>query len=398
MNILVVNAGSSSLKYQLLDMDTGELLAKGLCERVGYENAVQKHRVAKHDKVIARQMRDHRDAIGYVLNTLINDPDAPISDLSEIHAVGHRIVSGGEFFSRSCLVDDDVIEKIAICSELAPLHNPGALQVIDACRLFMPHTPQVTVFDTAYFQSIPPKAFLYGLPLRYYEKYKIRKYGAHGTSHRYVAARAAQMLGKPLEELKLITCHLGNGSSVTAVDKGVAVDTSMGMTPLDGLIMGTRCGSVDPAVITYIMRKESLTPDEMENIMNRESGLYGISGLSNDLREIRREAEMGNERANLAYEMFGYAVKKYIGQYFATMAGCDAIILTAGIGENCTRMPRMIFDGLEPMGIIYDPEKNCQRGMERVVSSDESRIKILVIPTNEEWMIAQDTKEIVEAL
>ncbi len=395
MNVLVINAGSSSLKYQLLNVEQRKVLAKGICERVGQASSFHKHGIDENDVVIDEPMKDHEEAMNYVLDSLVSGPNAALSSLQEIDAVGHRIVQGGKYFDKSVLIDDDVIAKIDELSELAPLHNQSALMGIRATQKYMPDTPMVAVFDTSYFQTLPPKAYMYPLPYELSEKYSLRRYGAHGTSHRYIAERAAAVLQEPLEDLKLITCHLGNGSSMTAVDHGIAVDTSMGLTPLDGLMMGTRCGSIDPALVTFIMEHENLTPAEMNYLMNNESGLLGISGISNDLRSIRTASEEGNERAMLAYEMYSNSVKKYNGQYIAVMGGVDAIVLTAGIGENCEKMRRYIFSGLQPLGIILDEKKNREKGFEREISSDSSAVKIIIIPTNEEYMIARDTYEIV---
>lgn len=395
MNVLVINAGSSSLKYQLINVETEKVIAKGLCDRVGSKDSTHKHGIDENEVVIDTYMPDHNAAIERVLDTLINGDDSPISSLDEINAVGHRIVQGGAYFDKSVLVDDDVIAKIDELAELAPLHNKAALQGIKACQEAMPDIPQVTVFDTSFFQSLPPKAYMYPLPYELYEKYGIRKYGAHGTSHRYIAQRAAELLDEPLDELKLITCHLGNGCSVTAIDHGVAVDTSMGLTPLDGLMMGTRCGAIDPAIVPFLMDHENLSTQEVNDLMNKQSGLLGISGISNDLRTVRDAAEKGDERALLAYDMYSNSVKKYIGQYWAVMAGVDAIVLTAGVGENCQKMRRMIFAGLQPMGIVLDEQKNRQRGFDRIISHERSKVRVCVIPTNEELMIARDTYEIV---
>lgn len=396
MNVLVINAGSSSLKYQLLNVEQRELLAKGICERVGSEESFHKHGLDENEHVIDAHMADHNEAMALVLETLISGPTAAISSLDEIDAVGHRIVQGGKYFDRSVLIDEDVIEKIDELAELAPLHNGAALMGICACQKHMPNKPMVAVFDTSFFQTLPPKAYMYPLPYELYEKYDIRKYGAHGTSHRYIAERAAAFLEEPLEDLKLITCHIGNGCSMSAIDHGVATDTSMGLTPLDGLMMGTRCGAIDPAIVPFIMEHENLTPAEVNNLMNKESGLLGISGISNDLRSIRKASEEGDERAQLAYEMYSNSIKKYIGQYIAVMGGVDAIVLTAGVGENCEKMRRMIFTGLQPLGIQIDLERNGKqyRG-ERRISTDDSAVQILVIPTNEEYMIARDTFDIV---
>ena len=395
MNVLVINAGSSSLKYQLINVETQAVLAKGICERVGSAEAFHKHGIDDNEVVIDAHMANHDDAMALVLDALVNSSDAAISSLDEIDAVGHRIVQGGKYFDRSVLIDDDVIAKIDELAELAPLHNGAALMGIRACQKHMPGVPMVAVFDTSFFQTLPPKAYMYPLPYELYEKYAIRKYGAHGTSHRYISERAAAVLDEPLEDLKLITLHLGNGCSASAVDHGVAVDTSMGLTPLDGLMMGTRCGAIDPAIVPFVMEHEGLTTSEMNDLMNKKSGLLGISGVSNDLRSVRAASEEGNERAMLAYEMFSNSVKKYIGQYIAVMGGVDAVVLTAGVGENCAKMRRMIFAGLQPLGIKLDEEKNRQRGFERVISTDDSEVLIIIIPTNEEYMIARDTYEIL---
>ncbi len=395
MNVLVINAGSSSLKYQLINVETHTLMAKGICERVGSAEAFHKHGLDDNEVVIDAKMADHDDAIALVLDSLVSGEGAAISSLSEIDAVGHRIVQGGKYFDRSVLIDGDVIAKIDELAELAPLHNGAALMGIRACMNHMPGVPMVAVFDTSFFTTLPPKAYMYPLPYELYEKYAIRKYGAHGTSHRYISERAAAVLDEPIEDLKLITLHLGNGCSASAIDHGVAVDTSMGLTPLDGLMMGTRCGAIDPAIVPFVMEHENLTAEEMNNLMNKQSGLLGISGVSNDLRSVRTASEEGNERAMLAYDMFSNSVKKYIGQYIAVMGGVDAIVLTAGVGENCDKMRRMIFSGLQPLGIVLDEEKNRHRGFERIISTDDSEVQIIIIPTNEEYMIARDTYEIV---
>ena len=395
MNVLVINAGSSSLKYQLINVETHKLLAKGICERVGSSQSFHKHGLDENETVIDAQMHDHNDAMALVLETLTSGPDKAIDSLGEIDAVGHRIVQGGKYFDRSALIDDDVIEKIDELAELAPLHNKAALMGIRACQKHMPDVPMVAVFDTSFFQTLPPKAYMYPLPYELYEKYAIRKYGAHGTSHRYISERAAVVLDEPLEDLKLITCHLGNGCSMSAIDHGVAVDTTMGLTPLDGLMMGTRCGAIDPAIVPFIMEHEGLDAQGVNDLMNKKSGLLGISGVSNDLRSVRDASERGDERAMLAYDMYSNSVKKYIGQYIAVMGGVDAIVLTAGVGENCEKMRRMIFSGLQPLGIVLDEEKNRQRGFEREISAESSMVKIIIIPTNEEYMIARDTYELI---
>ena len=361
MNVLVLNAGSSSLKYQLINVETHEVLAKGICERVGSAEAFHKHGIDENEVVIDTPMPDHNAAMALVLEALTSGPTKAIDSLDDIDAVGHRVVQGGKYFDRSVLIDDDVVAKIDELAELAPLHNKAALMGIEACREQMPGKPMVAVFDTSFFQTIPPKAYMYPLPYELYEKHAIRKYGAHGTSHRYIAERAAAFMDEPLEDLKLITCHLGNGCSISAIDHGVAVDTSMGLTPLDGLMMGTRCGAIDPAIVPFIMEKENLTAAEVNDLMNKKSGLLGISGISNDLRSVRQASEEGDERAQLAYDMYSNSAKKYIGQYIAVMGGVDAIVLTAGVGENCDKMRRMIFAGLQPLGIKIDLESRSAR-------------------------------------
>ena len=397
MNVLVLNAGSSSLKYQLINVETHEVLAKGICERVGSAEAFHKHGIDENEVVIDTPIPDHNAAMALVLEALTSGPTKAIDSLDDIDAVGHRVVQGGKYFDRSVLIDDDVVAKIDELAELAPLHNKAALMGIEACREQMPGKPMVAVFDTSFFQTIPPKAYMYPLPYELYEKHAIRKYGAHGTSHRYIAERAAAFMDEPLEDLKLITCHLGNGCSISAIDHGVAVDTSMGLTPLDGLMMGTRCGAIDPAIVPFIMEKENLTAAEVNDLMNKKSGLLGISGISNDLRSVRQASEEGDERAQLAYDMYSNSAKKYIGQYIAVMGGVDAIVLTAGVGENCDKMRRMIFAGLQPLGIKIDLEKNRAglRG-EREISTDDSEVRIVIIPTDEEYMIARDTYQLVK--
>ena len=397
MNFLVLNAGSSSLKYQLINVETHEVLAKGICERVGSAEAFHKHGIDENEVVHDTPMPDHNAAMALVLEALTSGPTKAIDSLDDIDAVGHRVVQGGKYFDQSVLIDDDVIAKIDELAELAPLHNKAALMGIEACRAQMPGKPMVAVFDTSFFQTIPPKAYMYPLPYELYEKHAIRKYGAHGTSHRYIAERAAAFMDEPLEDLKLITCHLGNGCSISAIDHGVAVDTSMGLTPLDGLMMGTRCGAIDPAIVPFIMEKENLTAAEVNDLMNKKSGLLGISGISNDLRSVRQASEEGDERAQLAYDMYSNSAKKYIGQYIAVMGGVDGIVLTAGVGENCDKMRRMIFAGLQPLGIKIDLEKN-RKGLrgEREISTDDSEVRIVIIPTDEEYMIARDTYQLVK--
>ena len=397
MNILVINAGSSSLKYQLVDVNTNKVRARGLCERVGSKDSFHKHGIDDNEVVHEQPLVDHVAAMRVVLECLNEGSDAVLSSLSEISAIGHRIVHGGEYFKKSEMITNEVIAKIDELAELAPLHNKAALSGIYACRELMPDTPMVAVFDTAFFQSLPPKAYMYPIPYEYYEKYGIRKYGFHGTSHRYLSERAAAILDEPLTDLRLITCHLGNGCSISAIDHGEPIDTSMGFTPLDGLMMGTRSGSIDPAIVPFLMEHEGLTTEDVNDILNKRSGLLGVSGVSNDLRSVRDASNAGNERAILAYEMYSSIVKKYIGQYLALMAGTDAIVLSAGVGENCQKMRRMIFSGWQPMGIILDQEKNKQRGFERIISHEKSRVPIIVIPTDEEYMIARDTYDIIKA-
>ena len=398
MNVLVINAGSSSLKYQLIDLENREVMAKGICERVGSDEAFHKHGIDENEVVHDAPMEDHNAAMALVLEALTSGPNKVIDSLDEIDAIGHRVVQGGKYFSESAFIDDDVIAKIDELAELAPLHNKAALMGIEACQKNMPGKPMVAVFDTSYFQTLPQKAFMYPIPYEYYDKYALRKYGAHGTSHRYIAERAAQYLDENLDDLKMITCHLGNGCSMTAIDHGMAIDTSMGLTPLDGLMMGTRCGAIDPAIVPFLMEHEGLTFDEINDVMNKKSGLLGISGISNDLRSVRTASEEGDERAQLAYEMYSHSVKKYLGQYIAEMGGVDVIVVTAGVGENCDKMRRMIFSGLQSLGIVLDLEKNKLRGGEREISTDDSPVQILIIPTNEELMIALDTLDVVERL
>ena len=395
MFVLVINAGSSSLKYQVFDKDTHEVVCKGLCERVGLGESFHKYDREDHEKLITITLDDHHDAVKNVLETLLEPQDGIMSDLDEIAAVGHRVVHGGEYFSESVIIDDEVVARIAECVPLAPLHNPPALMGIEACRAQIPAAIQVAVFDTAFLQTLPPKAYMYPLPYEMYEEHKVRKYGFHGTSHRYVAQRTAEYLGRPLEELKLVTCHLGNGCSLTAIDKGRAIDNTMGFTPLDGLMMGTRCGSIDPAIVIFMITKLGMTAEEAENTMNRKSGLLGISGLTNDLRDVRDAAEAGNERAILAYEVYAHYIKCYIGQCVFEMGGVDAIAFAGGVGENDPTTRRMVFEGLEPLGMVIDQEKNKLRGSERTISQDDSKVKILVIPTNEELMIVHDVNRIL---
>lgn len=396
MKILVVNAGSSSLKYQLISMTEELVLAKGLCDRIGLQGSLIKHKTYD-GRAVAKEihMADHKDAIASLIKVLTHDQWGVIESLDEIKAVGHRVVHGGEKFFKSVIIDDEVMKAIEECVELAPLHNPPNITGIKACQQIMNGVPQVAVFDTAFHQTMPQKAYIYALPYEYYKKYKLRKYGFHGTSHKYVSERAAHLLRKPYDKLKIVTCHLGNGSSIAAVDCGRTIDTSMGFTPLDGLAMGTRCGTIDPAVVTFLMHKEGLSTDEMDSIMNKKSGVLAISGVSSDFRDLDDAVEQGNERAALALEIFAYQVKKFIGSYACAMGGIDAIVFTAGVGENNPKIRNMVCKGLEFLGVKIDEEKNMARGMEMDVSTDDSKVRILVIPTNEELAIAKETKKMI---
>ncbi len=392
MNILVINAGSSSLKYQLLNPETQQVLAKGLCERIGIDGKFTYKPEGKQAvKEADVAMPTHSEAIKAVLDALVDKDNGVIGSMMEIDAVGHRVVHGGEKFAKSVLITEEVMAAIEECNPLAPLHNPANIIGIKACQALMPGTPMVAVFDTAFHQTMPPVAYTYALPYEYYEKDKVRRYGFHGTSHKYVAQRAAAMLGKPIEELKLISCHLGNGSSVTAVDGGKSVDTSMGFTPLAGLPMGTRTGDIDAGILEYLMGKYGMDIKEMLNVMNKKSGVLGISGVSSDFRDLESAGKEGNTRAALAVEVFEYGVKKLIGAYAAAMGGVDAVIFTAGVGENGGGNRASIVSGLEFMGIKIDPEKNKLRGEEIDISAEGATVRTLVIPTNEELMIAIDT-------
>ncbi len=396
MNILVINAGSSSLKYQLMDPDTQEVLAKGLCERIGIDGRLTHKIPAKDAKYeFDIPMPTHAEAIQAVLDALLSPEHGVIGSMEEIDAVGHRVVHGGEAFASSVKIDDAVMASIEECIPLAPLHNPANITGITACQKVMPGVPMVAVFDTAFHQTMPPKAYIYELPYEYYEKDKVRRYGFHGTSHMYVSKRAAAMLGRPIEELKIITCHLGNGSSVTAVDGGKSVDTSMGFTPLTGLPMGTRSGDLDAGILEYLMNKYNYNIDEMLNILNKKSGVLGVSGVSSDFRDLGDAAAQGNQRAALAVDVFNYDVKKLIGSYAAAMGGVDAVVFTAGVGENSPAQRLEMTSGLEFMGIKMDPEANNVRGKEAVISAPDSKVKVLLIPTDEELVIAQDTARLV---
>lgn len=396
MKVLVINCGSSSLKYQVLDMTNEELICKGLVERIGMEGSVISHTKTGMDKfVLEAPMKDHKDAIGHVIDALKDEEHGVVKDMSEIGAVGHRVVHAGEKFAHSVLITDEVIKALEECVELAPLHNPPNLLGIAACQELMPDTPMVGVFDTAFHQTMPPQSYIYAIPYEYYEKYGIRRYGFHGTSHKYVSERAAEMLNVNIEDLKIITCHLGNGASVSAIKRGKCIDTSMGLTPLEGLVMGTRSGDIDPAIVTYIREKENLEQGVANDILNKKSGMLGISGVSSDFRDIEAAAEEGNERAMLALKVFAQRVKFYIGGYIAEMNGVDAIVFTAGVGENDMGMRDIICNEMGNLGIKLDLVKNKVRGKEMVISAEDSKVKVLLIPTNEELMIARDTYNIV---
>jgi acetate kinase len=396
MKIFVINCGSSSLKYKLFDMRDEDVLAEGIIERIGIENSFLKYETKEGTDIkIEHKIPTHKEGIELLIDTLLSDEYGVLNDMDEIKAVGHRVAHGGEKFAKSSLIDSEVMKEIEDISDLAPLHNPANLMGIEVCKELMPETPQVAVFDTAFHQTMPEKAYTYAIPHEYYEKYGVRRYGFHGTSHGYVANRAAKIMDKKIEDLNIITCHLGNGASMAAVKKGKSVDTSMGFTPLEGLVMGTRCGDIDPAIIPFIMDKEDLEASEMDSVLNKESGLYGVSGVSSDMRDIEEAAEEGNNQARVALDIFNYRVKKYIGAYSAAMGGVDAVIFTAGIGENAIETRKEILEGLEYMGIKVDKKANDIRGKEQIITTADSRVKAMVIPTNEELVIAKDTKAIV---
>ena len=398
MKILVLNCGSSSLKYQLIDMENEAVLCIGLVERIGIEGSIltQKKDGVEGKYVKEQPMKDHQDAIQLVLEGVLDPTYGGVKDMNEINAVGHRVVHGGEKFASSVIITEEVEEAMRKCSELAPLHNPANLMGIDAIKAVLPGVPNVGVFDTAFHQTMPASSYLYGLPYRLYTEYGVRRYGFHGTSHKYVSQRAAEMLGKDIADLKIITCHLGNGASVAAVDGGKVVDTSMGLTPLEGLIMGTRCGDIDPAIIPFIMKKENLDADGVDKLMNKESGVYGMTGISSDFRDICDAAAEGNQQAIDALDAYHKRVKKYIGSYAAEMNGVDAIVFTAGLGENGIDDRLAIASNLEVLGVKMDAEANKVRGKETVISAADSKVKVLLVPTNEELMIARDTLELVK--
>ena len=396
MKILVVNCGSSSLKYQLFDMTDESVLAKGLVERIGIEGARIKHVKTGMDTVIKNtDIPNHKVAFKVVVEALLDENHGAIKSLDELSAVGHRVVHAGEKYAGSVIITQGVIDALEECVPLAPLHNPANLMGIYAVTEALPNIPQAGVFDTAFHQTMPGCAYMYGVPYHYYEKYKVRRYGFHGTSHFYVSRRAAEIVGKPVESLNIVTCHMGNGSSITAVKAGKSVDTSMGFSPLPGVIMGTRCGDVDALLVSFLAEQEGIDNKAMSHVLNKESGLLGISGISSDLRDIEEAADGGNQRAKLAEEMLFYGVKKYIGSYAAAMGGMDVLVFTAGIGENSARAREGICSGLEFMGVKIDREKNKVRGEERIISADDSKVKVIVIPTDEELVIARDTKRLV---
>ncbi|MDD6174801.1 MAG: acetate kinase [Firmicutes bacterium] len=399
MKILVINAGSSSMKYQLIDMNGEKMMAKGLCERIGIDGRFT-HKTAD-GRVLKKEvpMKDHMVAFEQIKNALLDPEYGVIKDFSEISAVGHRVVQGGSVFSQSVLVDDKVIEQIEELSDLAPLHNPANAQGLRACRaVFGEKVPEVAVFDTAFHSTMPDYAYLYPVPYEYYEKYHVRRYGFHGTSHRFVSARCAELMGRPLSELKMITCHLGNGSSVTAIDHGKVIDTSMGLTPLDGFMMGTRTGTLDPSVVTFIAEKEGLSPKQMSDLLNKKSGMLGISGFSSDDRDIDDAAHAGNPRAILTQRMLSQELTKFVGGYIAELDGCDAIVFTAGVGENQPLYREKVCEHLSYMGVKIDTEKNnaTVHGKEAEVSTPDSTVRVFVIPTNEELLIARDTMALAQ--
>lgn len=398
MKILVINCGSSSLKYQLINMANEGVLAQGLVERIGIEGSILTQKVEGRNKYIIEQpMQDHKDAIKLVLGALVDEENGVIKSMDEISAVGHRVVHGGEKYSKSVLVDDEVMKYLEECVKLAPLHNPPNIIGIEACKALMPNTPMSVVFDTAFHQTMPAKAFTYAIPYELYEKHGIRRYGFHGTSHKYVSRKVAEVMNKNIEDLKIITCHLGNGGSLTAVDGGKSIDTSMGFTPLEGIVMGTRSGNIDPAILTYLMSELNYTADEVNTMLNKKSGLLGISELSSDFRDIRDAAfDRKEERAILTKDVFFYSIKKQIGAYAAAMGGVDVIVFTAGIGENSKETREGVLEGLEFLGVEIDKEKNAIRADINEISKDSSKVKAYVIATNEELMIAKETLDLIK--
>ena len=398
MKVLVINCGSSSLKYQLIDMATEESLAQGLVERIGIEGSVLTQKVEGKDKYIVKeQMKDHKDAIRLVLAALVDENNGVIKSMDEISAVGHRVVHGGEKYKESVVINDEVKANIEECFKLAPLHNPANMIGIKACEELMPNTPMVAVFDTAFHGTMPEDAYIYALPYELYKKHGIRKYGFHGTSHKYVSQKVAEVMGRDIKDLKIITCHLGNGASLCAVKNGVSVDTSMGFTPLEGLAMGTRCGNIDPAIVTFLMKEEGLSVDEVNDLLNKKSGVLGISGISSDFRDIEDAAfNKDDRRAKLALKIFEYKIRTTIGEYAAAMGGVDAIVFTAGVGENGPETREKCLEGLEFLGVEIDREANNVRGKVREISKAGCKVKAFVIPTNEELVIARDTLELIK--
>ena len=395
MNVLVINCGSSSLKFQLINSESDAVLAKGLCERIGIDGRLTYQPAGGEKNVSEKAMPTHTEAIQFVIDALTDADTGVVKSLDEIGAVGHRVVHGGEKFAKSVVVTPEVKAAIAECNDLAPLHNPANLIGIEACESLMPGTPQVVVFDTAFHQTMPEKAYMYGLPYEYYEKYKVRRYGFHGTSHSFVSKRVAEIVGKPYNATKTIVCHLGNGASVSAVLNGESVDTSMGLTPLEGLVMGTRSGDIDPAIMEFIAKKENLDIAGIMNVLNKKSGVEGVSGVSSDFRDLEAAAKAGNKRAELAIDVFAYRVAKYVGAYTAAMNGVDNIVFTAGIGENCALVRTKVCSYLGYLGITIDEEANGKRGEEIVISTPDSKVKVLVVPTNEELAIARETVALV---
>jgi len=395
MNVLVINCGSSSLKFQLINSESEAVLAKGLCERIGIDGRLTYQPAGGEKNVSEKAMPTHTEAIQFVIDALTDADTGVVKSLDEIGAVGHRVVHGGEKFAKSVVVTPEVKAAIAECNDLAPLHNPANLIGIEACESLMPGTPQVVVFDTAFHQTMPEKAYMYGLPYEYYEKYKVRRYGFHGTSHSFVSKRVAEIVGKPYNATKTIVCHLGNGASVSAVLNGESVDTSMGLTPLEGLVMGTRSGDIDPAIMEFIAKKENLDIAGIMNVLNKKSGVEGVSGVSSDFRDLEAVAKAGNKRAELAIDVFAYRVAKYVGAYTAAMNGVDNIVFTAGIGENCALVRTKVCSYLGYLGITIDEEANGKRGEEIIISTPDSKVKVLVVPTNEELAIARETVALV---
>ena len=396
MNILVINCGSSSLKFQLINSESEGVLAKGLCERIGIDGKLTYQPEGGEKTTSDKAMPTHTEAIQFVIDALTDEKTGVVKSLDEINAVGHRVVHGGEKFASSVVIDDEVLKAIEECNDLAPLHNPANLIGINACRELMPGVPMVAVFDTAFHQTMPSKAYMYGLPYEYYEKYKVRRYGFHGTSHSFVSKRVAELVGKAYDETKTIVCHLGNGASICAVENGKSVDTSMGLTPLEGLVMGTRSGDIDPAIMEFLAKKENLDIAGLMNVLNKKSGVYGLSNnLSSDFRDLSEAAADGNEIAELALDVFAYRVAKYVGSYTAAMNGVDNIVFTAGIGENSAIVRTMVCTYLGYLGIEIDEELNGKRGQEIIISTPESKVKVLVVPTNEELAIARETVALV---